>query len=472
MYSNSPLKILIFFLIILNLSCYKDSDDQIVPNNLEINDFVWKGLNAVYYYKGNVNDLANNRFVNDTDYTNFLQNFNTPEQLFEELIYNRESIDRFSWITDDYFAFEQQLNGIDQNTGAEFNFYYKPGNSTEIYGVVRLILPNSNASNSTLKRGDIFDKINGEILNLDNINMLLSNNTYEINLAEYNDNGTTDLSDDTIVSSSETISLTKSLYTENPIFKYNIIELNGVTVGYIMYNAFLSDYTNELNAVFQNFKTSNVQQLILDLRYNGGGSIQTATELGSMITGQFQNQIFTNLIYNNDLQNLNSTYSFSTNLGNGDSVESLGLNELYVITSNRTASASEMIINSLGAYIDVHQIGLTTTGKSQASVTIYDSPNLGRSGANPNHSYAMQPIVANTFNKNNQSVPNTGIVPSFSIGENPANYGTIGAVNEPLLAAALSAIEGDSKTTQSQTTPAVLDSDSFKTFNSDMYVER
>ena len=173
MYSNSPLKILIFFLIILNLSCYKDSDDQIVPNNLEINDFVWKGLNAVYYYKGNVNDLANNRFVNDTDYTNFLQNFNTPEQLFEELIYNRESIDRFSWITDDYFAFEQQLNGIDQNTGAEFNFYYKPGNSTEIYGVVRLILPNSNASNSTLKRGDIFDKINGEILNLDNINMLL-----------------------------------------------------------------------------------------------------------------------------------------------------------------------------------------------------------------------------------------------------------------------------------------------------------
>ena len=84
----------------------------------------------------------------------------------------------------------------------------------------------------------------------------------------------------------------------------------------------------------------------------------------------------------------------------------------------------------------------------------------------------MQPIVANTFNKNNQSVPNTGIVPSFSIGENPANYGTIGATNEPLLAAALSAIEGDSKTTQSQTTPAVLDSDSFKALKSDMYVER
>ena len=65
------------------------------------------------------------------------------------------------------------------------------------------------------------------------------------------------------------------------------------TIGYLMYNGFVSDYDAQLNAVFGEFKAQNIQHLILDLRYNPGGSVNTATALGSMITG-IDNEVFAN----------------------------------------------------------------------------------------------------------------------------------------------------------------------------------
>ncbi len=73
----------------------------------------------------------------------------------------RENVDRFSIITSNYFVLEQSLSGVAEKTGAEFNFYYVPGSSINVFGVVRLVLPNSNASQTSLTRGQIFNKING-----------------------------------------------------------------------------------------------------------------------------------------------------------------------------------------------------------------------------------------------------------------------------------------------------------------------
>jgi C-terminal processing protease CtpA/Prc len=164
-----------------------------------------------------------------------------------------------------------------------------------------------------------------------------------------------------------------------------------------------------------------------------------------MITGQFNGQVFAKLQYNSDLQDNNSDYDFESTLDNGITINSLNLDKVYVLTSGSSASASEMIINSLSAYVEVVQIGTNTTGKSQASLTVYDSPNLQREGANPNHTYAMQPLVAISVNKNNQVVPSSGLVPTTELAENPTNYGVLGNPNEPLLAAAIANIQGSGR---------------------------
>ncbi len=463
-----------FVLIFLSgflFNCFEDVDDIIVPDG-NIKDFIWKAMNAVYLYKSEVNDLSNDRFANATEYQDFLNNYEMQEELFEALVYDRQTVDRFSILTSNYFQLEQQLSGLTRSNGAEFNFYSVPGNTTAIFGVVRLVLPNSSASSSGLYRGQVFNKINGVSISNANLSSLLSTNSYSLNIATYNDNNTETFDDDQITDSSEVITLTKQDYSENPIYNYTTIDLNPEKVGYLMYNGFVSEYDSALNQVFAEFQSQNIDELILDLRYNSGGSIRSATLLGSMITGQFNNQVFTTLRYNENLESNNTDFNFTNTINNQLSINSLNLDKLYVLTSNRSASASEMMINSLKSYINVVQIGDSTVGKSQASQFIYDSPNLGRNNANPNHTYAILPLIAITVNKDNEQIPPSGITPTTTLVERPGNYGTIGSPDEPLLEAALADIQGSNRqATAWENQSPILESYFINSLETLMYVE-
>ena len=427
-------------LIGFSYGCFKDNDDNATGSS-SVKDFVWKAMNSVYLYNANVPELADDRFITDSDYNNYLDGYSSPETLFESLVYDQENVDRFSIITSNYFELEQSLSGVAKRSGAEFNFYLVPGSTTEVFGIVRLILPNSNASQTSLTRGQVFNKVNGTTMTTSNYRSLFSSDTYTINLANYNDNNTDDISDDSISDTAEDITLIKSIYTENPVYKTEVFNLNNKIIGYLMYNGFVGEFDSELNNAFGTFKTENIDHLILDLRYNPGGSVRTATALGSMITGGFNNQVFATLKYNEDLQNNNYDYVFTDELTNGTSINSLNLDKVYVLTSGASASASEMIINSLKSYITVVQIGSTTVGKSQASQIIYDSSNFGRVNANPTHTYALLPLIAITVNKNNTAVPSSGLVPDIEFKEKAANYGILGDPTEPLLEAALNEIQ-------------------------------
>lgn len=231
-------------------------------------------------------------------------------------------------------------------------------------------------------------------------------------------------------------------------------DLDGSKVGYLMYNSFTADYDAELNDAFAALKAEGATDLILDLRYNGGGSVNTAVGLASMITGQFKGEVFMKEQWNDKYQNAFAPESY-INLfqdemkvedNNGDQttiqINSLNLNKLYVLTTTGTASASELIINGLDPYINVVQVGTKTTGKYQASVTLYDGPGFGRKGANLNHTYAMQPLVLKSANKLGKSDYYDGLPADISVEENLANLGTLGDQNEPLLKAALNDIQG------------------------------
>ncbi len=439
------LKVTLFALVVFGFttSCFKDQDDNAITAG-EINDFVWKGMNAVYLYKTGIPDLANDRFSSNQDYADYLNSYSSPETLFESLIFERQTVDRFSWIVDDFIALEQGLGGTSTSNGLEYNFYFEPGSTTDVFGIIKLVLNNSVASGLGLERGQIFDAVNGTSLTADNFNTLLNQDTYTLNFATYDDNGTPEIDDDTIIPSTESVSLTKEVYTENPVHLTSIIDVDGENLGYMVYNGFNRNFNNELNNAFATLQSNNIQHLVIDLRYNPGGSVNTASLLGSMVTGQFNGEIFSKLIFNDDNQASNSNFIFINDI-DGNALNSLNLDKVYVLTTERSASASELLINSLDAYVDVVQIGDFTTGKTQASITIYDSPNFERQNANPNHTYAMQPLVANSINVNDLAVPSNGLTPDIELTESPRNFGTLGDVNEPLLAAAILDIQNSGR---------------------------
>ena len=428
---NLKKTVLILLLSLFFSSCATDLDDNPVSNN-DINDFIYRGLQTYYLYNENVPDLVEDKTASG-DYNNYLSQ-NSPEDFFESLIFDRQYVDRFSWLTDDYLALEQQFQGLSTTNGMEFGLVrFSPG-SNEIFGFVKYVLPGTNAENEGLSRGVLFTGINNTSLTVSNFRALLSNETYTLNLASYN--STTN----EVASNGQSVTLTKQVYTENPVFISNTFIVDTETIGYLMYNKFTGDFNTQLNATFGSFASSGIDQLVLDLRYNPGGSVNSATLLASMITGQFNGQVFSRLNYNSQLSNNNVAYKF-TNSFDGQSLNSLNLSKVYVLTTGNTASASEMIVNSLKAYIDVVQIGTTTVGKSQASITLYDSPDFSRSQVNPTHLYAMQPLVAATTDVNNSGVPNNGIIPQTELAEDIFNLGILGDVNEPLLAEAISQID-------------------------------
>ena len=444
-------------LILVFSSCKKSDDED--PNiirietDLEIIDFIWKGLNQYYYWQESVINLSDSKKESESDYAYFLSQNPNPENFFNSLLHPD---DNFSWIVDDYVELENMLQGIDISDGMEFGLYVEC-NDQNIFGFVRYIQKDSDAESKGVKRGMVFSNINGTRLTRDNYRDLLFNNTsssYTIRFSEISYNQNNQCAN--IIPGQEDLTLIKSRIVKNPIHISKIIENEGQKIGYLMYNQFLGvvesegkDYNSELNDAFANFLSNGINDLVIDLRYNPGGRISTSINLASMITGQFNNQVFAKERWNSKLMNYwdeNSPESllnrFTNKLGNNQSIFSLNLDRVFVLTSARTASASELLINGLDPYIDVIHIGDFTVGKNQGSITVYDYINDSRD-KNPNHMYAMQPIVLKIGNVAGYTDFPDGLEPDIFIKESLLNPGILGDIEEPLLKIAIDQISGD-----------------------------
>lgn len=467
----------------LLFSCFSDFDDNGTAN---VKDFVWKGMNYVYLYKDFKPDLANDRFASQEEYNDYLDTYASPEDLFEALLYDNspEFSDDFSFLVNDFLQLEQLLSGTTVSNGMEFDLRLVPGSQTDVFGIVRYVMPNTSAEAQGVKRGDVFNGINGSPLNTNNFADVYNLNSYSIDLATYDNNGTPGFTDDdSVISGTESIELTKSAYTENPILKSEIIDVGGNNVGYLMYNFFNRDFDTELNDAFGTFLSSNITDLVLDLRYNVGGSVRSAIDLSSMITGQFFDDIFVTEEWNSEWQAIYEAEDpellinrFTNEIRTGAAINSLGLEKVYILTTETSASASELVINGLDPHIEVVQIGTTTSGKFQASITLYDSPDFSRQGASPYHTYALQPLIFKSVNKDGVTDYYEGLSPEepFIIAEDFGNFGVLGDVSEPLLAVALADIEGGSRFGQfGRETPIQIgDSKKFSPIKNRMYSDK
>lgn len=461
------ISLLLGLFIFVSISC-EDNDDNTVPKALQSKDFVWKGLNLYYLWKKDVPDLADDRFANQDQLNAYSESFANPDSLFTKLLYNKGTIDKYSVIYSDYSVLEGVLSGNTKSNGVDFAISRKPGSSTEVYGWVRYIVPNSDASTKDIQRGDIFYAVNGTTLTVENYRTLLLNtDNYTLNLADY-DGGN-------ITPNGQSVALTKTNLAENPILLNTVITQGEKKVGYLMYNGFYGQYDNQLNTVFGNFKSQGVTHLVLDLRYNSGGSVNTATKLASMITGQFPGQLFAKQQWNDKAQAYYESKSPNSLLNKFYSgLNGLNLTKVYILTSQSSASASELVINCLKPYINVIQIGDKTTGKNVGSITLYDSPTFAKKDVNPSHKYAMQPIVLKIVNKNGFGDYTAGISPNIEVIENHGNLGILGDVNEPLLSVALENISLNGR--MKPRTPSTTERDltDFKALNplrTEMYVE-
>jgi C-terminal processing protease CtpA/Prc len=471
------------FLAIFTFQSCQDQDDVATPTNIDVQNFIWNGLNLYYLWQADVPNLSDTRFANQKEQTAFLSGYPKPETLFESLLYKPESlfpatgeaVDRFSWIVDDYLELEGALQGTTNNNGVEFGLSYKSSGSTEIIGWVRYIIPNSDASTKNIKRGDVFYGVNGTQLTVSNYQALLfgSNNDYTLNLADINGGAFTP--------NGKNIALTKTVLDENPILVNKVIVSGSHKIGYLMYNGFYSNYDTQLNDAFGALKTQGITDLVLDLRYNGGGSVQTSARLASMITGAFTGQVFAKQQWNAKIESYfasndpESLKNFFTDKIGTTAINSVGMTKIYILTSAGTASASELVINGLKPYITVVQIGDLTVGKNVGSVTLYDSPTYGKENRNPKHRYAMQPIVLKIVNSVGFGDYQSGLAPNFLLKENISTLDVLGSPTEPLLSLAIGKITGTGK--MKQYIPGLefkyfKDSKSINGLQNQMYLEK
>lgn len=459
-------------LLLVGFVSFNCTDNDDLPSNSPVQNFIWKGLNQYYLYQPNIPNLSDARFGTQADLDKFTSSYSSPERLFESLLFDRQNTDKYSVIFSNYIELENLLSGSSKTNGVEFGLSFKSGSTTAIFGWVKYIMPNSNASSKPIQRGSIFYAINGTPLTVDNRRSLLNLDSYTLNMADY-DNGN-------ITPNGQSVTVTKTEYTENPVFYTNTYIVGARKIGYLVYNGFYSNYETELNNAFASLKSQNITDLVLDLRYNSGGSIATATRLGSMITGQFNGQLFAKNQWSPKMQSIISpddiNNNFTSTIQNGNAISSLNLSKVYILTSGSTASASELIINCLKPYINVIQVGAKTTGKNVGSITLYDSPNFRRQSANPAHLYAMQPIVIKTLNKNGFGDYQNGISPDVAtneLNENLGDLNQLGNINELLLAKVLNIIslggKGFNKTGPTQNRE-IIDSNN-PNLDSEMYVE-
>ncbi|MGM1056665.1 MAG: S41 family peptidase [Bacteroidota bacterium] len=458
--------LLAFLFVGITTSCSDDADDigptPPVPGerNLVVENFIYRGLNEFYLYKADIPELADSYFASQADKNDFLDNFETPKDLFDNGL--KASQDRFSRLIADYIQLENMLGGISTTPGMDYGLSVYPNDNSKVLGYVRYVLPNTSAAENGVERGMVFNRINGEHLTLNNYRDLVASPNLTIGLARIENEGN-------VVDLDQTISLTQAEYTENPVYIAKTLDVDGEKVGYLMYNSFTRDFDSELNAAFAEFKNEAITNLVLDLRYNGGGSIETATDLASMITGQLEGKVFAKQQWNEKYQKLFEENNpqrllnlFNNKIWNGENINSLNLNKVYVIATGSSASASELVINGLKAHIDVVHVGTTTVGKFQGSIPIYDAPNFDResSSLNTTHTYAMLPLVLTLVNANGIGDYTSGLPPDVRVIEYVNEFAPLGDLSEPLLSAALDHISGNRRSYKTEESPFKMISES------------
>ncbi len=411
-----------FFVSCKKVEVEKEADKQ------EINSWIYESMKSYYFWEDKLPDVKTTNLLHD------------PETYFNGLLYDFGKTDRFSWIEGSAEELKNSLNGLNRVFGWKYQPYQANSTGSRVAFAIQYVLPNSAAERAGIVRGDLITQVNGQDITIENYRSLLSGETVTVTLGKY-ENGT-------INSTNVSHQLTKEVTQTNAIQYSTILNIEDKKVGYFVYTQFLTSNDKDLNKLFGEFKNAKINELIIDLRFNPGGYISSAELLSSLIVkNPNPNQLMTRQVWNSEQtakakakngENIFDTYFFTSNSNVGTLNNPRTLERVYILTSNGTASASELIINNLKPFMEVILVGEHTYGKNVGSITLEDKTEPKR------WDWGMQPIVLKTVNALGQSEYGTsnGFLPDITVKDNLLPFRPFGDKNETLLNAALVDIFG------------------------------
>ncbi len=320
------------------------------PNNIDvplgtcdsqanINTAFWGYMNEWYYWNDRLDSSTDPRAFNSLDA--LLQDIkaDNPDDRFSYILTKEEYQARF--VDAKFFGFGLSVTLNDTSDALLVRFVYDAGGAAGI-GLRR------GAKITALGGKSIADAVNdgtyasGEIWGPNEENFSL--------LVEWQDNQGENRSD----------TMTKGEVATNTVFASQVLDTTAGKTGYVVFNSFLARAETDLNNALTEMSQANVDELILDLRYNGGGLVRVANQLSTQLAADsVEGKTFINYEYNSNKSAQNRAVPFDI----GPGIERLNLSRLIVLTTDGTASASEMVINSLAPHIDVVVIGERTFGK-------------------------------------------------------------------------------------------------------------
>jgi carboxyl-terminal processing protease len=240
----------------------------------------------------------------------------------------------------------------------------------------------------------------------------------------------------TAAGATRTATLAAAVYALAPVPRAQTLTSPlGRKLGYVEVRNMISQVSQPLQTVFTQFRADGVQDIVLDLRYNGGGLVSTGATVASYVAGsRAAGQVYASLLYNDKRAASNQSFLFA----NPAPAAAASVPRVYVLMGRRTCSASEQVINGLrGAGIDVVAIGEATCGKPVGSVPVSDSCSS---------TYSI--VNFESVNKLNQGRYFTGFAPTCSVAEDFTQ--AQGSAADPLTAVAASMADGAACPTAAQ----------------------
>jgi C-terminal processing protease CtpA/Prc len=334
------------------------------------------------------------------------ENYPSPVELLNSLVYTE--LDRWSYITT-----KQELEAY-YTAGEYIGFGIGVAFDTNNQLWITFVFDESPLKEYGVDRGWRIAAIDGTTPTPENTNSLLGPATAGLSKTFTLQNPAME---------TVTITVTKGTLAMNTVLMDSVYSIGTGKVGYFVLKGFITPTIEELNESFNHFLTEGVTDLIVDLRYNGGGSVTTASHLADLIAGNANGQVLGTYVHN-DKHTADNESIIITQQAN-----SLSLSRIVFITTRNSASASELVINGLFPHLDVTLVGDDTYGKPVGMYAF----------TSPSFDWAFVPICFKILNANGEGDYYDGI---------PADIGAIDGINyafgdldEPSLSAAISFLE-------------------------------